>query len=69
MLARAAGLQAVCGGAQVRSVSAAAQGAKAVRFPDTPYLTTIYNYQQNDPGFMAGADVHRSRRLPSATTC
>ncbi|MDQ3700579.1 MAG: hypothetical protein M3442_06625, partial [Chloroflexota bacterium] len=35
--------------------AAGAGGAAAVKFPETLVLTTIYNFQQNDPGFMAAA--------------
>jgi ABC-type glycerol-3-phosphate transport system substrate-binding protein len=58
-------LQAACGGGTAGSGAAgsASGGAApaAVKFPETLTLTTIYNFQQNDPGFMAAADEFSKR--------
>lgn len=39
-----------------RAGEGAANAAKPVKFPDTLFIATIYNFQQNDPGYMAAAD-------------
>jgi multiple sugar transport system substrate-binding protein len=51
----AAGVLAACG-QDAASGSKAGEAPAAVRFPETLYVTTIYNFQQNDPGFMALAE-------------
>jgi len=59
--AAAASLQAACGGTTGGTAGGDAAAPKAVKFPDTLYLTTIYNFQQNDPGFTAAAEEFSRR--------
>ena len=52
-----AALLAACGaGGDAGSAKTGDATRGPVKFPETLYITTIYNFQQNDPGFMATAE-------------
>lgn len=44
------------GGTASGSGATGGTAPRPVKFPETLYITTIYNFQQNDPGYMAAAE-------------
>ena len=59
----AAGVLAACAQGATSGDAAQPGGATtATKLPETLYVTTIYNFQQNDPGFMALAEEFAAQR-------